>query len=875
MADEWHVEQLVAVMRQRGKSLDEAFAYLAPGVKDTDLLEEARAHLEEMQQRTRMLENPPGVSRDHELAQEAKLDAWYTGPDDTDATWQALRRGMVNGGLKDAFTTVDLTSTAVVAHLASPSIHRLKKKGLVLGHVQSGKTANYAAVVAKAADAGYGLVVVLAGMHNNLRRQTQRRLDRDVRTHEWVPLTDETRDFGHITSGAALMAKRQKMLAVVKKNPSRLKRLLDFLRDVPEDIRVRYPILIIDDEADQATPNTMAARQRMSAINKLLREIWKEVPTGSYVGYTATPFANVFMDPDDDDDFFPEDFIINLPRSNDYFGAERLFGRRIPDDAGQPDSGLDVVRDVPADEEERLSVTQANKGEFEPEVTPSLDAALRWFLLARAARRARGQANAHTSMLVHTTHFVEPHFAMKRVIDDALKGYHDEVANGDLENFLSLWEDERDRAKEVATLPLPETDAVMTELLVALAEVRVVVDNGYSKDRLDYSETDADGNPVVQTVIAVGGGTLSRGLTLEGLVVSFFTRTSSTYDTLLQMGRWFGYRPGYEDLPRIWMPQDLAEEFSFLSDVEAELREQVDELAGTSASPKQVGVRVRNHPGRLSITAANKMVHARQVSASLSGALQQTIVLHETDDEVLRANRKAVEGLVAAHAWDRRSAHATTWIARGLGVPDLVRFLDAYTFHDKQVGLKPALVKSWLNGVGLATTWNVAVVGLDGEGTDDLLELGGKVQIRPVRRAPLKTSPVGTANIKALVSRSDLLIDLEVEGAPTLDQKEVKALRRKQLPGTGLLLIYPIDSSSPARENANKPASRRTMQAPEALFGLALLYPEVDDSGWGGDAEYFSVRESWELPSEQETAESEGSDDEGDLSIDGEALARA
>ena len=196
-------------------------------------------------------------------------------------------------------------------------------------------------------------------------------------------------------------------------------------------------------------------------------------------------------------------------------------------------------------------------------------------------------------------------------------------------------------------MPLPMWSQVEQELASVLRDVRVVVDNGSSDDRLDYNRV-ANGVPVAETVIAVGGGTLSRGLTLEGLVVSYFTRTSDTYDTLLQMGRWFGYRPGYEDLPRIWMQPSLAVEFKFLSLVEEEIRQDMHHMERMKVTPREMGVRVRAHPGRLAIVARNKMHHADIVRVSYSGERHQTFIFDETNPQVIAANRKAVVDFLAA-----------------------------------------------------------------------------------------------------------------------------------------------------------------------------------------------------------------------------------
>ena len=635
-----------------------------------------------------LLDSPPGVY-DHSVTAEARMAGWYTGPEEGDEIWPRLRAKLESGSLGDVVDEVDKASTKVVAHLADPHIQSLKKRGLVVGYVQSGKTANYTAVMAKAADAGYRLFIVLSGLHNNLRRQTQVRLTGDLVDHDWAPLTSDVADFGNVINGAALLSKGVISIAVVKKNQSRLRSLRDWLRDIPESIRRRVPVLLLDDEADQATPNSAAAREQLSRINQLVRQIWAEIPTGTYVGYTATPFANIFMDPNDEEELYPADFIIDLPRPDAYFGAERVFGREPLDDADDPDPGLDMVRDVPDDDAELLKPPSKKdtRESFDPELPGSLIDAVTWFLVATAIRRARGQRAAHSSMLIHTTHYVAPHFAMKERLNDLLEEFRVSWEQGNHSAFLTSFENEGTRAAEVATVPLPMWSQVEQELASVLRDVRVVVDNGSSDDRLDYNRV-ADGEPVAETVIAVGGGTLSRGLTLEGLVVSYFTRTSNTYDTLLQMGRWFGYRPGYEDLPRIWMQPSLAAEFKFLSLVEEEIRQDMYHMERMKVTPREMGVRVRAHPGRLAIVARNKMHHADIVRVSYSGERNQTFIFDETNSQVIAANRKAVVDFLAACRETspmNKAPKAPRWSFADVPADKVVSFISSYRVPSRPV----------------------------------------------------------------------------------------------------------------------------------------------------------------------------------------------
>lgn len=846
--DFWR-EMVVGTMRRKQQTLEEAFEYvLSNGGQDPaneEAIRGAAADLRLEQRRQLMLEAPPIARGDsYHIESEAKMDAWYTGDDGGDTYWPPLAEKMKQGPLADAFDDIDRASTMVVAHLANPAVRDLKKKGLVVGHVQSGKTANYAAVMAKATDAGYRMVIVLSGMHNNLRKQTQQRLTADVADESWFALTDEDNDFSGVQRGSALLVSRTPSLAVVKKNPHRLRWLLNFLRDIKLETRRNCPILLLDDEADQATPNTGKIDGEASRINQLVKDIWKEIPTGSYVGYTATPFANVFMDPDDDTDLYPSDFILALEPGKDYFGAERVFGRFNPDDAEEGDDGLDMVRTVSEDELMALKPPsdRESRDAFDPDLPDSLLAAIRWFCLSVAVRSVRGQADRHTSMLIHTTHFVAPHFSMQERICEVLSGLVIEVQAGEVESFQDIW------TMEAPATDVPENfDEVWIGLQQVISSIAVVVDNGYSEDRLNYDVVDDDGTAVPQYVIAVGGGTLSRGLTLEGLVTSYFIRTSSTYDTLLQMGRWFGYRVGYEDLPRLWMPDDLREEFRFLAQVEYELREEIGSMARSGVSPQQLGVRVRAHPGRLEITAATKMQHAQLVRMSYSGQTMQTIQLHERNSEVIVSNRAGAESLISVAAetdpWEK-TEHGH-WLAKDVRARDVGDFLRRYENHEIQANWRPDLMAGWLDDPGADTLWNIVVFNPSKDGAVTV-DLGLPEPVRAVSRAPL-SKDADRANIKALMSLKDRLVDLSIPDplSPDMDDKETRRLRQGFANGRGLLILYVIDPRSGPKDRLLK--TRRQMRATAPLIGVGLVFPTVDDWAHGDTKQYYSVRTDWHV----------------------------
>lgn len=868
--DQGFVRQMVLdQMRRHRKSRDGAAIAVIQGLglRDTSMVDAVIEEIRVEGEKNQLLEIPAGVRAESyrkALTADVRESQWYVGPAPGDVHWPALRERLEVGPLADVVDEIDAASTKVVAHFADPGIRRNKKKGLVIGYVQSGKTANYTAVMAKAADAGYRTFIVLSGMHNNLRQQTQARILRDLGTEHWTQLTTETADFGAVVGGSALMSKDNHLIAVVKKNVWRLKRVRDWLRDVDEGVRAASPILILDDEADQATPNSAAARNELSRINALIRQIWAEVPTGSYVGYTATPFANVFMDPDDEQELYPSDFILDLPRAENYFGAERIFGRTSLDDADDPDDGLDMVRIVPDDEAEVLKPPYRTEDRigFDPELPASAADAVRWFLLATAIRHARGQEEQHSSMLIHTTAFVAPHFAMKGRVSNLLDEIKRTITNGDFSAFQNSFASEVERAAEVASLETPSWPEVEARLPDVVRACRVVVDNGLSSDRLNYSRNDADGNLVPEIVIAIGGGTLSRGLTLEGLVVSYFVRTANTYDTLLQMGRWFGFRPGYEDLPRIWMPEDLSQEFSFLALVEEEIRRDMRRLERMAVTPREFGLRVRSHPGRLSITATAKMVHADLVRVSYAGQRHQTIVLHEKDGASLRNNITATRDLIRTcrNECDVVSAGPARTQFFGLRADRVADFLSSFRFHPDQPGLRGDHIVGWIKRVVPDSLWNVVVIGTekkmketDGSLVDlGHLDLGLDHPLPLVNRAPLTKYDVGTANIKALLSRQDWLADFDPDLVKDLRKSgQSHEVLREQNGDTssGMLIIYGVSKDSVPIRTTN---ARREMRAEEHVIGLGLFFPQTSEGEAVSDSNYYSVKPDWDVVLDEE-----------------------
>lgn len=576
---------------------------------------------------------------------------WYPGPQPDHTLWPATKAHLSESLDSDAIESIDKTSSRIVGSLSAPNAGKYSTRGLVLGYVQSGKTTNFTSVIAKAADVGYRVFIVLSGVTDGLRAQTQERIDEALlgpSAGKWYPLTTIESDF-HTSHAliAPIIASNQKMIAVVKKNGPRLRRLKRWLKAIPNINDL--PILIIDDEADQASIDVSDRKRArvVSRINGLIRQLL-EHDRSAYVAYTATPFANLLIDSADSTDLYPRDFIVSLPEPAGYFGSEAIFGREEKLSEEESDSdGMDIVRTISVAEASTARPPSAKGAVYgwTPSIGLSLRDAVSWYLLATAARYARGETNLKSTMLVHTSMLGEAHRRLSATIKEhwgAVKKAH---GNGDTEllNHLKLlWETESKRIPASAfanqAISFEEIEPFLAHVLT---KTEHVIDNYRSKQRLIYKRGEE------KLVIAVGGNTLSRGLTLEGLVSSYFVRSASAYDTLLQMGRWFGYRRKYEDLPRIWVTTELRDWFRDLSFVEAEIRQEIERYALGHIKPSEVGVRIRSHP-RMVITAAAKMRNAINATWSYSRQHPQTIVFQVNDKPFLQHNITSTKDFLKA-----------------------------------------------------------------------------------------------------------------------------------------------------------------------------------------------------------------------------------
>jgi hypothetical protein len=778
-----------------------------------------------------------GIDKPRTLRRDGAIPGWYAGGSSSDRYWPALKKHLLaknptDESWKDAVESVDKSSSKIVGLLEHPGVGEFKVKGLVLGYVQSGKTANFSAVIAKAADAGYKLIIVLSGLHNSLRNQTQDRLDEELYSlnpAEWVELTNANEDFRENGNVEAFLAdnNRPRILCVIKKNASRLRRLETWLRRASQLTLRQCPTLIIDDEADQASVNTQDVENR-TKVNSRIINIINLLPRVAYIGYTATPFANVFIDPSIPEDLYPRDFIVDLPRPEEYFGPEKVFGRdRLSnDESDEKLDGLDMIRIIDDSEVAMLKPpSRDERFDFEPEITPSLAKALRYFWMSTAVREVRGHTGQkqHSSMLIHTTlyadvhaKFVAPINKIKQEILAAVNSKNAAV----LTELKQQWDEERAKVPPAGTETPVEFEKLLPKLQVVLSATEIIVENSRSVLRLNYREDRR------KLVIVVGGNTLSRGLTLEGLVVSFFIRTSSAYDTLLQMGRWFGYRPGYSDLPRIWMTKELNGYFHDLATVEQEIRYDIEVYEAEHKTPLDFGIRVRTHP-QMAITSALKMGKAIDCEVSYKDERLQTINFKNRDAHWLGQNLKATKNLITsliANGKAPKEIDKSRHLFTDVSAARVVEFIRSYNFHPNSRHLRADLITEYIQGEndeGFLKSWNVVVMSQEHDTTGPI-DLGfGNVPL--ITRSRL-AHVIDHADIKALMSQIDWAADADLPSRE-LQSKSVAELKQlRQEHGRGALLIYPISKNSKPSGTKN---TRIPMDAVEDVIGVGLVFPGV------------------------------------------------
>jgi hypothetical protein len=605
--------------------------------------------------------------------------------------WLTYKQLMLKNGLPPKVIDVmDESTDEILEFAGDPNLDGVwARSGLVIGDVQSGKTATYLAILNKAADVGYKLIIVLAGSTESLRQQTQVRVDegfigRDSRLNISAPgnsipedkyvgvgqfdkshvlaqgMTTAFSDFrkksNEVTNFSIDEMTSTPHIFVLKKNKSVLNAVHEWLSQQPSTGgKLNIPMLLLDDESDYASVNTKD-ETNPTAINEAIRNILGIFNRSSYLAFTATPFANIFIDHDVKDDLFPRDYIFALEAPTNYVGAVRTFG--TSDDVAQ-DNLIELY-------DAQFQFPFSHKSDLEVASLPdSLHEALRVFALANAIRDLRGDSGGR-SMLINVSRFKRVQAQVFDLVDAEFSALRNSVELHALAHSTGSSNADMDRLsdtfhKHFKTCGFEWSDVVKI-LAASVKDVRVQVFNSDRDKKLDLDHTSWE-KP--RRLIAVGGDVLSRGLTLDGLMTSYFYRRAGASDTLLQMGRWFGYRDGYEDLCRLWIDPGVAADYRFVHESVVELRDDLRLMKRQKLTPSDFGLAVKKHPGTLLVTARNKMKSAdtREKTISLIGRRIETTKL-SSSAEVIRDNfsafTKLIDRIEAEHGPMDDSARATS-----------------------------------------------------------------------------------------------------------------------------------------------------------------------------------------------------------------------
>lgn len=627
------------------------------------------------------------TDEDSELFESRIRSTWWTDSYETrkkenkNYYWDSYREYLIKKEKlpEDVIDRINERSDKVMNFLfdpTNPDIKDATRRGMVIGSVQSGKTANYSAVIAKAADAGYKIIIVIAGISSLLRKQTQNRIncgfvgqtdlnkdEPDVISENMAatgtvaayrrPKVDELERMRPYTMTTERMSGDFKtdsrkalnqtnlnnttspIILVIKKNTSVLEQLIEWLKG--KDLSEKS-LLLIDDEADNASVNTKKEYDILTTINRKICAILKNFKKFAYIGFTATPFANIFIDPQFDENpenrnLYPQDFIISLVSPDNYFGPQQVFGYDNPSESDYirllP---LENTTDALADWQQYFPVKQKKDVTCHKmdNIPDTLKEAIQLFIFNIYVRNHRGFKDKHNSMLIHVSHLVDMHKAVKGLVEKYLKDLGNVIRNYSgmkgtkeyiqnitpLEDlFENMIQKHWASSEEYKTL---DFENILAEMPGIIESITVGMSNIYESSIVYSSEHQTN-------MIAIGGNSLARGFTIENLSVSYFLRNTKMCDTLLQMGRWFGYRRGYEDLCRIYTTEEYYNNFHDALIATNSLVNCVKNMEKAGKTPLEFLVTVSQHPAtRMILTAKNKMYNAENdKGVSLDGTIRE------------------------------------------------------------------------------------------------------------------------------------------------------------------------------------------------------------------------------------------------------------
>ena len=890
------------------------------------------------------------------------------------------------------------------------------KRGMVVGSVQSGKTANFNGVINSSIDMGYRLIIVLSGIMEDLRSQTQIRLEKEVLgplvgqeyigvgkvcrmepdpSNGWNGMkvqvnsvTSRKTDFNQQIAAASAQIEKTNIL-VVKKNVSVLKNILLWLKEyVNEDNRlIKVPLLIVDDEADNASLNNMGHKGKDYAtkINKEIRAVLGLFEKKTYVGYTATPFANILQYKNDEpsvkfnlksggkdyffdlaEDLFPDDFIELLYPSSQYIGIKQFFDtklhplnlkrdsnedtRKIYPLIAKPIPDTDFVESFPPrffkDLDFLLPTTSKERGtraatKYDPfpvSLPESLKEAVRCYILAIAVRDSREVMTIdskfyqpHNTMLVHISRFGEWQNKTKELLIEYLtelniqinKGYSSPI----FELFRFTWDYHYSNTVGSLKGKYLDPDKYQDDYMrtvdfetvikrgIARAidgiEVRAINSSTHGENLVYPALGDSDFEP--KKYIAIGGNRLSRGFTLEGLTINYFLRVTDSADTLMQMGRWFGYRIGYLDCCKLFTIRENIEKFNEASLIMEDLEIKFEQLAKLpDKTPKDFTIWIRNNPDIIKLTRVNFLRNLKIMSLDFAGRIQQSSQFSLERQRIVdtcNSFRNLSKGLVWEKQWDKYEKGG--FVIHNTDQAGLMRFLDfAEMEGNTMLNLNIVGLRGYLDECkkkGKLTKWIIAVKhsGEDGDGSltfNDSLGLGIEIK-QTVRRGPTEGSNAAEflfeQNIfkvknAQIISASDFSIGL-LPSQKIQAVEEFKKEREQQLlktdeyrndplgakkkasktmvpdyqyrkfmsEDTGILLIYPLDLSKVFETNDNFSTTGYKLSLNEfgrdqglldlkiPLIGFALGFPDIRDVEGGSFVTRHLIKDIEEMTLEE------------------------
>ncbi|MGY8921899.1 MAG: Z1 domain-containing protein, partial [Flavobacteriales bacterium] len=663
---------------------------------------------------------------------------------------------------------------------------------------------------------------------------------------------------------------------VIKKNKTILENLIDWLSQ-NEEIKtiegrkklMNIPALIIDDESDYASVNTTKDINEVKTINKLIRVLLNLFNQNTFIGYTATPYANLFISQDYNDelttsvknkeyyignDLFPKHFILNIKAAKNYIGASKLFGLEDPI-TGESNEPLDIFRPIYSEEYNPPLYEKINKHNKDdlPEYLPeSLLTAIKSFILTCAIRRLRGHEKKHNSMLIHVALYVKWIDRVALLVNQLVKEFTNKIEANDVEFMESLKHlfdsDFVPTTKNVLNsldykdnrIVIHQWEDVKKEIRAAITKFDVRSVHGTtSVSKLDYhniSNIDYDRHENGLSVIAIGGGKLSRGITLEGLSVSYYLRTTKMYDSLMQMGRWFGYRPGYVDLCRLYTNERIFNWFNHITMATEEMRNDFDIMSSQNLKPTDFKLKIRNHHGLLAVTSVSKLNWSTNIKISFSGTNLQTYLLNKDFDSI-KSNFSLLQTLI------KRLDNPIKTLKR-----DKIRYLSfnnvdidylTHFIRDFKINI-PAInsqvITEYINAqksINSIKEWNICLVSNTDKKVwiyDDPEQKTNKNQV-DARNYEVEVngkSTQMTCSVRNQTEKNQLYkitknqiddlidrqIDLENKGHKT--NKDIKA--RRAIEKKGLLLIYALD------ERGTKNLKNKI-----PIIGYSIHFPKIEN----------------------------------------------